>query len=416
MPRLAWGLLLDGSAEMSRPHCLNNPAWRVRYPDPDEVDRWLSCAGDAGELIALAAADFWIPAQSVLASIVPLELPPLTNLSGTCADVLGCICTSLSVNPAILAETLVHEAAHTTLHVLSDATAYWRVIDSAQPYRSPWRKDLRPISGMLHGIFAFLAVAGFWANLRQCGAANQFDGLARFRLRTVTRQVQVAIAEVKAATELTDAGRDLLAAADHLNQKLCEASRAYAPTPQEEKEIEERLVRHEVALATPQRAAGQATTPRIDAAWSRQLAMPMPPPINHRALRLVRREMVSDGVHRAVLKGDAVVADWEDLLQTTVESGSEPESAALMRGSICYGRGDFVAAVMAYADYVERRWSDMDAWRLLGAALRRAGHPTAALAIAFDVDKLQGRTADGFREQFGLQWPFHLHRIAIHDA
>ena len=82
----------------------------------------------------------WIPVRDVLASIVPLEFPPQVNLSGTCDDVLGCICTSLSANAAILAETLVHEAAHTTLHILTDGTHYWEAGDGGRLYRSPWRK------------------------------------------------------------------------------------------------------------------------------------------------------------------------------------------------------------------------------------------------------------------------------------
>jgi Flp pilus assembly protein TadD len=90
---------------------------------------------------------------------------------------------------------------------------------------------------------------------------------------------------------------------------------------------------------------------------------------------------------------------------------SEPESAALVEGSIWYGRGDFARAISCYAQYVEHRWDDVDAWRLLAAALRRAGQSSAALAIAFNLDELQHGTAGEMRTNWGGRWPWCLNEV-----
>src|SRR5262249_39750439 len=153
----------------------------------------------------------------------------------------------------------------------------------------------------------------------------------------------------------------------------------FPPSATDEMAIEDRLAQHDAALALPAPRTCPLTPPRIDSEWSLKLGVSMPPPLNPARLRLVRREAISDYVHRAALANDAVVGEWEALLRTTRET--EPESALLVQGSISYGRGDFLSAVRSYAGYVERRWEDMDAWRLLGAALRRAAKGAEALAI-----------------------------------
>jgi HEXXH motif-containing protein len=407
-PRLGWGVLLDDSIELSRPHCSNNPAWKIRHLCLDDLPRWLSLGQQACRLIAAVEEQLWIPVRDVLAAVVPLQSPPQVNLSGTCEDVLGCICTSLSSNAAILAETLVHEAAHTTLHMLTDSTRYWLPVDGGQLYRSPWRRDLRPISGMVHGIFAFLAVCEFWAALLAASAAREFDQLGGLRLSTGTRQLRRALAELRDQTELTAAGGNLLAAAARRLEVLERISGRFRPSALDGKSIDDRLAQHDAALPTPERRARAAL--QLDPKWSDKLGVPMPPPSNPAFLRIVRRESISDHIHRAALSNDAVVGEWEVLLRTTAET--EPQSALLVRGSISYGRGDFLSAVKAYTAYVERRWDDMDAWRLLGAALRRAARPADALAIAFEVKQLQQTGAAELRQHFGSDWPFHLHRHA----
>jgi HEXXH motif-containing protein len=409
LPRLGWGLLLEGSHELSRPHLANNRAWRVYRADAEYVRRWQSSSIAACKMIGDIEAALWVPVHDVLVSIIPLQSSPQVNLSGTCAEALGCICSSLPSDEALLAETLVHEAAHCTLQILTDDTAYWIPIGDGLPYRSPWRKDLRPISGMIHGIFAFLAVGAFWSLTLQGKHATQFDELGRFRLRTVVRQIDQAISEIRDSSELTDEGRQLLVCAERQLGKLRDVSDAFAPTSQNERVIEETLATHASAVARllPERV--QAPPLRLDAEWSRALGVPMPPPRNQAISRTLRHDTVSDPILLAALKDDPLVNTWEALIESN--GAREPESTALVRGAISYGRGDFAAALKHYASYVELRWDDMDAWRLLAAALRRSGRSGDALAVAFDIDEILRYPPDALRAEFGEDWPRHLHHV-----
>ena len=407
-PRFGWGIEIDDSIELSRPHCANNPDWKVRQIDQADIARWRNGGERACELIERIDGDLWVPVREVLSAIVPLESPPQVNLSGTCAEVLGCICTSLPDNAALLGETLVHEAAHTALHIVTDEQTYW-VPTAGRLYRSPWRKDLRPMSGMMHGIVAFLAVSEFWARLFERAAATDFDQLGRFRLRTVARQVQEALAEIRGSDELTAAGNDLCTSSERRIEALYETSRRFAPTADVESSVEQRLSQHHAALAQLPRDIPSPENRRSDPQWSRMLDTTMPPPVNRPEFRLVGSDVVSDRIHMAAFKQDPVLKDWEALLKKTTRS--EPESAALVRGSISYGRGDYPQAVASYAAYVERRWDDLDAWRLLGAALRRSERSQDALAIAFGMAELQRQSAAEFRKRFGSEWPFYLHQL-----
>jgi HEXXH motif-containing protein len=227
MPRLDWGIYLDDSKELSRPHCANKLSWKIRDLNADDLPRWLSVGRKAFGLLSAVEQQLWIPVRNVLASVVPLQSPPQVNLSGTCDQVLGCICTSLSLNAAIFAETLVHEAAHVTLHILVDETSYW--LGRGGSYRSPWRNDPRPISGMVHGIFAFLAVAEFWGALLETSQAKEFESLGRVRLRTATWQVQNAISELQFTPELTEAGKELLVMSASRVELLDKLSRRWSP-------------------------------------------------------------------------------------------------------------------------------------------------------------------------------------------
>jgi tetratricopeptide (TPR) repeat protein len=226
-------------------------------------------------------------------------------------------------------------------------------------------------------------------------------------------QVCAAIEEVMDAPELLDAGQELLAAAARKVQTLDQISRAYAPDWQNEQVIRERLERHRRELPEPVRPLPRVMQ-RFDPAWSRKLGVSMPPPINYAASGTVRRENVSDVVQLAAYKNDTQLAEWTVLLACTAES--EPESAALVQGSVYYGQGNFMQAVACYAQYVERRWEDVDAWHLLAAALRRAGKFPQAVAIAFNLDVLLRRTASDVKAESGLEWPFHLDQIIRNTA
>ena len=70
--------------------------------------------------------------------------------------------TSSDVRNLRVAEAIVHEAMHLNLTNLERVT---ELVRYNQPQISPWRAELRPAAGLLHGIYVFSCVSLFYWHL-----------------------------------------------------------------------------------------------------------------------------------------------------------------------------------------------------------------------------------------------------------
>ena len=101
----------------------------------------------------------------------------------------------------LLADALVHEAAHVKLR-LAGSVATFCIPEDDQRMHHPWRPDPRPLSAMFVACHAFVAVHGFHARRHATGMAA--DDCVEAGLRP---EVAQALATLLAASGLTDAGR-----------------------------------------------------------------------------------------------------------------------------------------------------------------------------------------------------------------
>jgi uncharacterized protein len=175
---------------------------------------WATRGRDAWSLLTRHAAGIGERIAGWICTLMPLA--PTTedvNLSISSRDALRSVALSLPSSPVDFAVTLAHEHAHAMMNGL---LLFVRVARPETPkrYFAPWRSDARPVIGMTHGIFAFLAVAELWSRLLAVPAerAGATEQLARRRL-----ELRSAIDEVRAGGELTAAGRRLL---DHCHRRL----------------------------------------------------------------------------------------------------------------------------------------------------------------------------------------------------
>jgi len=142
-----------------------------------------------------------------LTTFVPLGDAGAGSHSVTHSDAFGAFAGEPGLSPVELAAAMVHEFQHSKLSVVMHLADLFDPADQGW-YASPWRTDPRPITGLLHGAYAFSAVADLWAALRvQAGLAER----AEARLAEVRGQLDRAFAELDRATSLTDAGRLLCA-------------------------------------------------------------------------------------------------------------------------------------------------------------------------------------------------------------
>jgi HEXXH motif-containing protein len=156
--------------------------------------------------------------QDVAACIRSLEpLPPAQPFrwrSATMADSMGGLAASLppqapGAEPAEAAQfaaVLTHEVQHSKLSALLHMYTLHQP-DAERRFYAPWRDDPRPLRGMLHGVYAFTAVARFWRGHLLGGfAAKEETSLVAFEFALRRRQLQRALAQMTVQAGLTSLG------------------------------------------------------------------------------------------------------------------------------------------------------------------------------------------------------------------
>ena len=127
--------------------------------------------------------------------------------SATNEEAFGGLATTMPNDSLQLLVVLVHEFHHSKLAAV-DSLA--RLTRSRHPgrYFAPWRREMRPLLSLLHGIFAFTAVAMLFWDL---SAGSRLRDVALPEFALVRAQVRAALAGLSPADPgLTAAGRLLV--------------------------------------------------------------------------------------------------------------------------------------------------------------------------------------------------------------
>ncbi|WP_437755181.1 aKG-HExxH-type peptide beta-hydroxylase [Sorangium sp. So ce1389] len=104
--------------------------------------------------------------------------------------------------PLLLAESILHEASHVKLDMARLMTPLLSNGDE-KIYRHPWRPDLRPMSGVLLGAHAFLAVMKLYEHALEMAADERVE--REYRLRR--GEVGVALKMLNDHAQFTPAGQ-----------------------------------------------------------------------------------------------------------------------------------------------------------------------------------------------------------------
>lgn len=188
----------------------------------DDVDPYRDCFGvpvaprlAADRLAALEGrlADAWRllvdhdPGQAAELAAGLTTLVPLADVGGgrqsiTHADAFGAFAAHPDADPVDLAVTMVHEFQHSKLNALLGMVRLFGPDDNW--YFAPWRRDRRPISGLIHGVYAFTAVAEVWHALRR---HEELAARATVQFAEVRARVDRGVRELDGAPGLTAAGR-----------------------------------------------------------------------------------------------------------------------------------------------------------------------------------------------------------------
>lgn len=97
-----------------------------------------------------------------LSTLMPMAAAPAgSDVSAAARHGFGAIGTALPDDPVTLALLLMHEFQHVKLGAVLDVYDLFDP-DDKRLYHAPWRKDSRPLEGLLQGTYAHLAVCDFW--------------------------------------------------------------------------------------------------------------------------------------------------------------------------------------------------------------------------------------------------------------
>lgn len=104
-----------------------------------------------------------------------------------------------------LAESVVHEAMH--LRLTNEEGREPFVASPAASSHSPWRRESRPVQGVLHGLFVFACIARFMRGLRTCPRLT-CEGRSHVEGRMATIAGEIADVDSRAlSASLTARGR-----------------------------------------------------------------------------------------------------------------------------------------------------------------------------------------------------------------
>jgi HEXXH motif-containing protein len=165
---------------------------------------WEQSLGQAWDILVRHHPGYAGAIGAGLAAIVPLAVtPPNQGMSATSRESFGAIAMSPASDPLMLAAGIVHEFQHSKLNAVLDLLHLFGPDD--RNYYAPWRRDPRPLPGLLHGAYAYLGVADFW-RVQGATPATPFPAYAQMEFARWSDGTGRAIDTLLGSGSLTPAG------------------------------------------------------------------------------------------------------------------------------------------------------------------------------------------------------------------
>src|SRR5579872_1895079 len=126
------------------------------------------------------------------------------------SDVPGAFILSAVRHPYWIADGLIHELLHNRLFFILDGGEILEgVRETAErsEFYSPWRDDLRPLSGLLHAVYVYVGVGKFW---HAACASGETTGIQRQYVEDqavrAVLQLKIGIAQLRRHARFTESG------------------------------------------------------------------------------------------------------------------------------------------------------------------------------------------------------------------
>lgn len=331
---------------------------------PDEVAaHWQELLEDAWTLLVRRHPHQATMTAAMLTSIGTLDDTETgSNVNLTSRDAFGAVYMSPPADAEALAEALVHELSHSKLNALMELVP----LCAAQPgelFYSPWKDDPRPLTGVLHGAYSFLAVADFWRRQRDL-VGGQETHFAVFRFARMRAEVSGALETLLNSGRLSEHGIRFVAA-----MAAWLASWEDPPMPQEpaelaDQEITDHGLRWRLGNARPdhRRIEDNVT------AWLRD--EPSPLPFDAVAAEVLPGERKQDRGQRG--RSRLTHIRLEDPRRfSRIVRGTAPLPSEATDADLAFVAGDDAEAVRRYCRQITAHPERTEQWAGLGMACRR---------------------------------------------
>ncbi|WP_405809714.1 FxsB family radical SAM/SPASM domain protein [Streptomyces sp. NBC_00210] len=225
--RIGWDEGMDGLTPHWQPvRVVELPNWAVALEDTDPLrdsHQWpvagrLSAGEAKGWAADLTAAWSLICRQlpvyapgltAGLRVITPLHAPDDGEVSAASKEAFGAIGAARPDSPDQLALLIIHEFQHVKLGAVLDTHDLYDPAD-CRTFYAPWRRDPRPLAGLIQGTYAHIAVTDFW-RVRRLDAEGEAARTAEAQFARWRQQTTEAIDVLAGSGALTELGERFVA-------------------------------------------------------------------------------------------------------------------------------------------------------------------------------------------------------------
>jgi HEXXH motif-containing protein len=335
--------------------------------DQSGLENWRRSLAQALRVLSARHREWLAAVGAVVTCLVPLMKSGADGISASSRDAPGAVALTEPVTGIGLAVTLIHEVQHFKLNALHDMTPLFKSGDQ-NSYYSPWRKDPRPLAGLLHGTYAYLGVADFWRRERRSERLR--SGPADLNFARHSMQLQVGYRIAKAAQELTPDGDRMMAGIGivierwEISEKISENASRIA---------EDLVIEHRASWRLRNLVPEPVVTQALAKAWlnSDRAASGMPMPYSVNLLACERGESVRVRLAIAWMSESYEVRSSPNLtgLRTTFPNASVPDLLLLT--------GRYSEANYALLKQIKQGTTDSTVWSGLVVAHRRLSRQAA---------------------------------------
>jgi HEXXH motif-containing protein len=138
----------------------------LRVSEDVDVARWRDLLTETWDLLTHQHRQVAEELAAAITVLTPLHEVPGGMTSATLDDAFGCLFLSPAPDARTAGVTLAHELQHTKLIGLMDLLTLLEPV-AGERFYAPWRDDPRPVTGLLHGAYAFMGVTAFWRRQRR---------------------------------------------------------------------------------------------------------------------------------------------------------------------------------------------------------------------------------------------------------